>query len=121
MTFHVPAYPMLTSTGPMFSFAVNNMGNMQDKDLYKQFQDTMTPATSAAKYAEQQARAASSAAVVMALTPDAPATVPEQDIQRMTALAAAEAERQRQQRRKRTNAMLVVGAILAYAALAGGD
>ncbi len=118
MSYFVPSHSMLTQGTAQYGYAVNTMGA---DDLKLQFQNTMSPATSAAAYADQQKRAATSAAIVSALSPEMPQGVSDEDAALIATMTAAEIERQRRRRRKRMTTYLVLGGILAAVAIAGGE
>jgi hypothetical protein len=117
MSYYVPSYSTLTQGVPQYGYAVNTMGS----DLKMQFQGTMDPATSAEEYAAQQKRAATSAAIVTALTPGMPQGVSDEDAEMIAMMTASEIERQRRRRKKRTTTYLVLGGILAAIAIAGRE
>ena len=117
MSYYVPSYPTLTQGVPQYGYAVNTMGS----DLKMQCENSMSPATSEQAYAEQQKRAATSAAVVTALTPGMPQGVSDEDAELIATMTAAEIERQRRRRKKKTTTYLVLGGILAAIAIAGRE
>ena len=116
MAYFVPHYSTRTQGVPQYGYAVNSMGTTVD--LVPQFDNMMNPATSAAEYQAQQQRAATAAAVVSALGPGSPPSSPVADA---ALVAEAAAQRNKSQARSRTVAFLVIGGMLAYAAIAGGD
>jgi hypothetical protein len=116
MAHFVPHHSTRTQGVPQYGYAVNSMGTMVD--LVPQFDNMMSPATSAADYQAQQQRSATAAAVVSALSPSVPSSTPGADA---ALVAEAAAQRKNSQARTRTMAFLVIGGMLAYAAIAGGE